>query len=67
LRICQRCGYRLYEVDAELVLAKANLSQENIDKAKPLAQSAYEKANSMNYHLFKTEANLLMQNHRLNS
>jgi len=56
LQICQRCAYRLYEIDAELVLVKLYLAQNNPEQAKTLAQSAYEKAERMGYHLAKVEA-----------
>jgi len=65
LKLCDRTGFKLYEPDAELILARAYLSMEcsvhdtacidTVDalqnKAKSFAQSAYEKANSMHYHL----------------
>ncbi|MFH0775096.1 MAG: HNH endonuclease [bacterium] len=70
LKLCSRTGFLLYEPDAELILAKAYLSVEcsvhdtacidTVDalqnKAKSLAQSAYDKADLMGYHLPKLEA-----------
>ncbi len=50
LRICQRCGFKLYEPDAEVVLAKVYLAQGEIAKAKEFAQSAYNKAKQMSYY-----------------
>lgn len=56
VRICQRCSYRFYGPDAEVVLAKVYLAQGNKEKAKQFAQSAYNKAAQMSYHWSKVEA-----------
>ncbi|MFH0775098.1 MAG: tetratricopeptide repeat protein [bacterium] len=74
LKLCARTGFKLYEPDAELILARAYLSMEcsvhdtacidTVDalqnKAKSFAQSAYDKATSMHYHLPKLEAEHLL-------
>jgi len=74
LKLCDRTGFKLYEPDAELILARAYLSMEcsvhdtacidTVDalqnKAKSFAQSAYDKATSMHYHLPKLEAEHLL-------
>lgn len=56
VRICQRCSYRFYEPDAEVVLAKVCLAQGNKEKAKQLAQLAYNEAAHMSYHWPKVDA-----------
>jgi len=60
LKICFRTGFKLYEPDAELILARAYLAQKDPDKARTFAQSAYEKATEMHYHSPKTEAEQLL-------
>ncbi|MBU1614911.1 tetratricopeptide repeat protein, partial [bacterium] len=60
LRICQRCGFKLYEIDAELILAKTYLAQNDLDQAKSFAQSASSKAKGMSYQLAKNEAEYLL-------
>jgi len=60
LKLCFRTGFRLYEPDAELILARAYLAQKDFDKAKSFAQSAYDKATEMHYHSPKTEAEQLL-------
>ncbi|MEW6103243.1 MAG: hypothetical protein AB1630_05430 [bacterium] len=48
-------GFKLYEPEAELILAKAYLGKDK-DKAKTYANSAYEKAKEMGYHSPQLEA-----------
>jgi tetratricopeptide (TPR) repeat protein len=45
--ICDRCGFKLYEPEAEIVLSKAYLALNDIEQAKNFAHSAYEKAIAM--------------------
>lgn len=60
LKLCARTGFKLYEPEAELILAKVYLAQRDPNQAKTFATSAYEKANSMHYCIVETEAaNLL--------
>jgi len=75
LKLCARTGFKFYEPDAELILARAYLSMEcsvhdtacidTVDalqnKAKSYAQSAYDKATKMHYHLPKAEAKQLLE------
>jgi len=61
LQICQRCGFRLYEIDAEIVLAKLHLAKGKIEKAKTLAQSTQSKAKEMHYHLPKFGHHKILQ------
>jgi tetratricopeptide (TPR) repeat protein len=49
LKICARTGFKLYEPEAEVVLSKAYLALNDIEQAKTVAHSAYEKAIAMNY------------------
>ncbi|MEW6103241.1 MAG: tetratricopeptide repeat protein [bacterium] len=56
LKLCARTGFKLYEPEAELALAKLHLAQGNPEQAEPLAQSAYEKAKNMHYRIIETEA-----------
>ncbi len=60
LNLCERTGFKLYEPEAELILARAYLGQKNRDKAKEFAKSAYEKATKMGYHWPKTDAGQLL-------
>ncbi|MCK4732032.1 MAG: tetratricopeptide repeat protein, partial [Methanophagales archaeon] len=48
-KICARTGFKLYEPEAEIVLGKAYLALNDIEQAKTVAHSAYEKAVGMNY------------------
>ncbi len=61
LKLCERTGFKLYEPEAELILARAYPGQKNRDKAKESANSAYEKAAKMGYHWPKTEAAKLLE------
>jgi len=61
LKIVDRTGFKLYEPEAELILAKAYLAQGNILQAKSFAQSAYEKAKDMSYRILETEVSNLLQ------
>ncbi|MDI6734867.1 MAG: tetratricopeptide repeat protein, partial [bacterium] len=83
LGLCERTGFRLYEPEAELILARAYLGLREIsrkdtetqrekddkslaplrlgERIKTFAQSAYEKADQMNYHWPKTEASHLLK------
>lgn len=61
LKLCERTGFKLYEPDAEVVLAKVYLALGNIDKAKGFANSAYLKAKKIHYHWPKTEATELLE------
>ncbi|MEW6103090.1 MAG: adenylate/guanylate cyclase domain-containing protein [bacterium] len=56
LKLCAHTGFKLYEPEAELILAKLYSAQGNSEQAKPLAQSAYQKASQMHYHWPKLEA-----------
>ena len=49
LKICGRTGFKLYEPEAEIVLGKVDMALNDLEHAKTFAQSAYEKAISMNY------------------
>jgi tetratricopeptide (TPR) repeat protein len=49
LKICARTGFKLYEPEAEVVLGKAYMALNDLEQAKIFAQSAYEKAVTMNY------------------
>ncbi len=60
LKICSRTGFKFYEPDAELILARAYLAQKEIDKAKTFAQSALDKATEMHYHAPQIEAKQLL-------
>jgi len=61
MKICERTGFKLYEPDAEVVLAKVYLAQGEIDKAKQFAQSGYDNASEMHYHWPKVEAEELLK------
>jgi tetratricopeptide (TPR) repeat protein len=54
LKLCERTGFKLYEPDAELILAKAY--SKDLPKSKHLAQSAHKKAEVMHYKLSEKEA-----------
>ncbi len=56
LKICGRTGFRLYEPDAEIVLAKAFLAQKEVGKSETNAKSAYEKASGMKYRWAEGDA-----------
>ena len=60
LNLCSRTGFKLYEPYAEIILARAYLAQKDTDQAKSYANSAYDKATSMHYHLPKAEAKQLI-------
>ena len=60
LKLCSRTGFKLYEPEAELILARAYLARKEIAQAKTFAQSAYNKATEMHYHSPKTEAEQLL-------
>ncbi|MBE9593606.1 MAG: tetratricopeptide repeat protein, partial [Proteobacteria bacterium] len=49
LKICDRTGFKLFEPEAEIVLGTAYLALNDIEQAKTVAHSAYEKAVGMNY------------------
>ena len=49
LKICERTGFKLNELGAEIVLAKAYLAQKDFVKAESNTKSAYEKAVGMKY------------------
>jgi tetratricopeptide (TPR) repeat protein len=60
LRLCERTGFKLYEPDAELILAKAY--SKDTQKSKHYAESAHKKARDMNYKIAEKEAdNFLKQ------
>jgi len=59
-KICEWTGFRLYEPDAELILAKAYLAQKDFEQAKSFAQSAYEKAIVMHYRWAEGDAEHLL-------
>jgi tetratricopeptide (TPR) repeat protein len=54
LRLCERTGFKLYEPDAELILAKAY--SKDTQKSKHYAESAHQKAKGMGYHSSALEA-----------
>jgi len=49
LKLCERTRFKLYEPEAEVVLGKAYLALNDLEQAKTLAHSAYEKAIDMKY------------------
>jgi len=49
LTICARTGFKLDEPEAEVVLSKAYMALNDLEQAKIVAHSAYEKAIGMNY------------------
>jgi tetratricopeptide (TPR) repeat protein len=49
LTICARTGFKLDEPEAEVVLSKAYMALNDLEQAKTVAHSAYEKAIGMNY------------------
>lgn len=58
LKLVGRTGFKLYEPDAEMVLAKAYLALalEDINKAKEFANLAYQKAHDMHYRWTEAES-----------
>ncbi|MDI6736879.1 MAG: hypothetical protein QME42_11940, partial [bacterium] len=58
--LCERTGFRLYEPEAELILARAYLIYQDVEQARAFAQSAYEKADSMGYHQVRVESSHLL-------
>ncbi|MEW6482800.1 MAG: hypothetical protein AB1397_07405 [bacterium] len=61
LKLCARTGFKLYEPEAELILAKAYLFQKDRDKAKNFANSIYKKAKEMGYHSPEIKAGQLLE------
>ncbi|HAW50431.1 TPA: hypothetical protein DCX16_05750, partial [bacterium] len=61
LKLITRTGFKLYEPEAELILAKAYLAKGDTIQAKKLTTSAYNKAKSMHYRIVENEANNLLQ------
>ncbi len=61
LNLCSRTGFKLHEPEAELILAKAYLALKDLAKARPFAQSAYDKADEMHYHWPKLESGQLLE------
>lgn len=61
LKLCERTGFKLYESDAEIVLAKVYLALGYIEKARDFANSAYKKAVQMDYHWPKGDAENLLK------
>jgi len=53
LRLCERTGFKLYEPDAELILAKAY--SKDTQKSKHYAESASQKAEDMGYKIAEKE------------
>jgi tetratricopeptide (TPR) repeat protein len=49
MKICARTGFKFYEPEAKVIEGKADLASGDTEHAKTFAQSAYEKAISMNY------------------
>ena len=49
LKICARTGFKLNVPEAEIVLSKAYMALNDLEQAKTLAHSAYEKAIGMKY------------------
>jgi tetratricopeptide (TPR) repeat protein len=60
LKLVNRTFFKLYEPEAEVVLAKVYLALGDIDKTKELAKSAYEKARQMNYYWPQKDAEELL-------
>jgi tetratricopeptide (TPR) repeat protein len=58
LRLCKRTGFKLYEPDAELILAKAY--SKDPTQSKPYAESAHKKAKDMGYKPAEEEAARLL-------
>jgi len=56
LKICERTGFRFYEPEAEIVLAKAYLAQKDFGQAEANAKSAYDKAVGMKYRWAEGDA-----------
>lgn len=61
LKLTSFTGFKLYEPDAEVVLAKVYMALGEINKAKEFANSAYKKASEMHYHWPKVEAEELLK------
>jgi tetratricopeptide (TPR) repeat protein len=55
-KICARTGFKLYELEAEVVLSKAYLALTDFEQAKTFAHSAYEKAIAMLYRWSEGDA-----------
>ncbi|MDI6736863.1 MAG: hypothetical protein QME42_11860, partial [bacterium] len=66
LGLCKRTGFRLYEPEAGLILARVYLIYQDVEQARASAQSAYEKADQMHYHWPKLEAGQLLRKIELN-
>jgi len=60
LKIVDRTGFRLYEPEAELILAKVYLAQGDKTQAKSYASSALAKAKEMSYKLIENEINAFL-------
>ena len=56
LKICARTGFKLYEPEAEIVLVKVDMALNDLEQAKTLAHSAYEKAIGMKYRWAEGDA-----------
>jgi tetratricopeptide (TPR) repeat protein len=61
LKLIDRTGFKLYEPDAEVVLAKVYLAQGDKDEAKKFAQSAYDKAKNMSYYWPQKDAEEILK------
>ncbi len=60
LKICGRTGFRFYEPEAEIVLARAQLAQKDFKESEAYAKSAYEKASGMKYRWAEGDAGHLL-------
>ncbi|HAW49995.1 TPA: hypothetical protein DCX16_03485, partial [bacterium] len=56
LKLITHTGFKLYEPEADLILAKTYLAQGDKEKAREYAKSAYNKANGMKYKAVEEEA-----------
>jgi tetratricopeptide (TPR) repeat protein len=59
IELCKRTGFKLYEPDAELILAKAY--SKDLQKSKPYTESAHKKAKDMHYKIAEKEAEELLR------
>ena len=61
LKICAWTGFKLYEPEAEIVLGKVDMALNDLEQAKTLAHSAYEKAIGMKYRWQEGDAAHLLR------
>jgi tetratricopeptide (TPR) repeat protein len=55
-KICARTCFKLYEPETEIVLSKAYMALKDVEQAKNIAHSTYEKAVGMNYRWAEGDA-----------